>query len=80
MGFKPQGHYDVNLLDIYRITWAGKFLCNNIKIASQYAALEHRIDKSLNLQNNLTTIESNIRDSNRKEMINLTIGILLAEA
>jgi flagellin len=51
------------------------------KIGAQYAALEHNLENSLNLQNNLTTIESNIRDSNiGKEVINLTISKLLSEA
>jgi flagellin len=41
------------------------------KIGAQHAALEHNLDNSLNLQNNFTTIEANIRDSNiGKEVIN----------
>lgn len=50
-------------------------------IGSQYSALEHNLDNSLTLQNNLTTIESNIRDADMgKEVMNLAIDKVLSEA
>jgi flagellin len=50
------------------------------RIGSQYSALEKNMENSLTLQNNLTTIESNIRDSNiGKEVIELAIDKILSE-
>lgn len=51
------------------------------RIGAQYSALEHNLDNSLTLQNNLTTIESSIRDSNiGKEVMDLTINKVLSDA
>jgi flagellin len=51
------------------------------RIGSQYAALEHNIENSLVLQNNLTTIEANIRDADMgKEVMNLAINKVVSEA
>jgi flagellin len=50
------------------------------KIGSQYSSLENNLNNSLTLQNSLTTIEANIRDSDiGKEVMNLTINKLLLD-
>jgi flagellin len=51
------------------------------QVGSQYSALQHNMDNSLTLQNNLTKIESNIRDSDMgKETMELAIDKMLSEA
>jgi flagellin len=51
------------------------------RFGSQYSALEHNLTNSYTLQNNLTTIESSIRDANMgKETMDLAIGKVLSEA
>jgi flagellin len=59
-----------------------KSLTNKLtRVGAQYASLEHDIDNSITLQNNLTIIESNIRDSNiGKEVIDLTLANVLSSA
>lgn len=50
-------------------------------VGSQYSALEHSMDSSLALQNNLTKIDSSIRDSDvGKETMELAIDKILSEA
>lgn len=50
-------------------------------IGTQYSALEHSMNSSLDLQNNLTKIESSIRDSDiGKETMELTIDQILSDA
>ena len=51
------------------------------QMGSQYSALEHNLDNSMTLQNNLTNLEANIRDSDfGKETMGLAIDKMLSEA
>jgi flagellin len=51
------------------------------RIGSQYSSLEHNLENSLTLQNNLTTLESSIRDADiGKEAMNIAIDKVLSEA
>jgi flagellin len=50
-------------------------------VGSQYSSLEHSMNSSLALQNNLTKIDSNIRDTDvGKETMELAIDKILSEA
>jgi flagellin len=51
------------------------------RLGSQYSALESNLGNALTLQDNLTTIEANIRDADMgKEVMNLAIDKVLSEA